>query len=237
MDRLPDWRPVEPAGPAGQAASAPEAPGNAIWRLAALAGLAIAAVAGMGLALWVATPAGAPALSELGATLAPSDAPWASPPPATSEPEIVVDVQGAVERPGLYRLAPGSRVGDAVAAAGGYAPSVDLVAASTRLNLAERLVDGAKVLVPRRGDEIVPGGSQPANTSNPGGPADGGLIDINRAEQQLLETLPGIGPVTAAKIIAARQEAPFGSIDELLGRKVVGASTFEKIRGLITASP
>jgi competence protein ComEA len=155
-------------------------------------------------------------------------------PTETIEGEIVVDVEGAVVRPGLHRLPFGSRVGDAIAIAGGYSPQVDIDAAAALLNLAESLVDGAKVHVPARGEAVS--ATTPAREPGAAGPAGAsGLIDINTATSEQLDTLPGIGPVTAAKIIAAREEAPFASVDELLSREVVGSSTFEKLRSLVAA--
>lgn len=237
MDRMPDWRPVEPTGPDGPAANdvpAEQPAGSAGWRLLALAALSIGALGAGALALSAATPDG-PLDLNLGPAVAstalpePGSTPAASP----STAEIVVDVQGAVERPGLYRLTAGSRVGEAVAAAGGYSAAVDLDAAAQQLNLAERLADGAKVHVPRRGE---PPAERPAQTSG-GSAAAGGLIDLNTADQQQLESLPGIGPVTATKIIDARTEAPFASVDDLLARGVVGPATFEKIRELVSVAP
>ena len=235
MDRIPDWRPVETTGPDGRADTAPAtaaSEGSVNWRLVAGAALALVALTGGALALSAASqssgfslplddplPSGARASAEPGAE-------------ATAEPELVVDVGGAVERPGLYHLRPGSRVGDAIAAAGGYSVAVDLEAAGLRLNLAERLADGTKVHVPRRGEQATSDGRSPQPAPNGGG--SGGLIDVNAASQGELETLPGIGPVTAGKIITARQEAPFESVDELLARRVVGPATFEKIRSLVT---
>jgi competence protein ComEA len=121
-------------------------------------------------------------------------------------------------------------VADAIAAAGGYSPEVDIEAAAGALNLAAPVNDGQKIHVPARGEVASAPG---AATAVPGG-APTGPIDINHAAQDELESLPGIGPVTAAKIIAAR---PFSSIDELDTRDVVGPSTLEKIRDLITVTP
>ncbi|HSL97272.1 MAG TPA: ComEA family DNA-binding protein [Candidatus Deferrimicrobiaceae bacterium] len=147
-----------------------------------------------------------------------------------AETELVVEVAGAVIRPGVYRLPGGSRVGDAVAAAGGFSPRVAVAVGGGALNLAAALHDGERVVVPSRDDPV-------ANDSGAaGGSAAGvtGRINVNAATQAELESLPGIGPVTAGKILASRADAPFRSVNELRERGLVGPSTFEKIRDLVT---
>jgi competence protein ComEA len=147
---------------------------------------------------------------------------------ATVAAPLVVDVAGAVARPGIVRVPPGSRVGDAIRLAGGYGPRADLAAAASRLNLAEPLSDGAKVLVPELGDGSIDPVADPGRQT-------GGLVDLNTASQAELEELPGIGPVTATKIIEARSEQAFHSVDELRGRELLGQATFDKVRELVTA--
>jgi competence protein ComEA len=243
MERAAGWRAIEPGEDGqGDRPSAEGGGGSKSTGWLIVAGLVGAGLlVGVAALLWASTPQpqlvlepGRDQLVAAGESTASADQPVASVPTA----ELIVDVEGAVLRPGLHRLPSGSRVGDAIAAAGGYGPQVDIRAAAERLNLAERLIDGAKVHVPARGDPTPPafGGG----TGEPGAAVDGGsggLIEINSASQAQLETLPGIGPVTAGKIIAAREEARFATVDELLSRKVVGPATFEKIRALVTVAP
>jgi competence protein ComEA len=157
---------------------------------------------------------------------------------ATTAGEIVVEVGGAVSRPGVYRLPSGSRVADAIAAAGGFGSRVDAEGADRALNLAALVRDGDEIHVPARGEigslEAVGGDAQGTQA---GGSLTGGLIDLNRATAEQLDTLPGIGPATAAKIIAARGERPFASVDDLGARKVLGPATLAKIQGLVTVRP
>jgi competence protein ComEA len=159
--------------------------------------------------------------------------------PSPSTPtRVVVDVAGAVLRPGLVELAAGARIGDALAAAGGYAPDADLDAAALSLNLAQRLADGDQVRVPRIGetaaaaDGTVPGAAVPGASGTASG---GGLVDLNTATPEELEALPGIGPVTVQKIVAARQERPFASLEDALQRGVIHRGQLEDIRELATA--
>lgn len=152
----------------------------------------------------------------------------ASSPEATAPGELVVDVQGGVVRPGLVELTGGARVADAIAAAGGYAPGADLLAAASTLNLAATLSDGQQVFVPLAGV----GGGPAGGDDGPG--AGNGLVNLNTASPEALEALPGIGPVTVQKIVAARDERRFGSLDELVERKVLNRGQLDGIRDLVT---
>jgi competence protein ComEA len=142
-------------------------------------------------------------------------------PEPTPPPLIVVDVEGAVARPGVVRLASGARVADALAAAGGTTPDADPAA----LNRAAALRDGARVYVPRYG-ETPPAGSVGSDSER--------KIDINHASAAELESLPGIGPSTAARIVRARQQRAFVKVDELQTRGLVTARILSDVRDLVT---
>ena len=233
MERVGEWRVIEAAEPDEAGAPKAGAVGAAKQRAgfyALVAAVALVVLGVAGVAIWATLPQGGVALDLAKGPNAAAFNAFAEPSltaqGATAAPALIVDVEGAVVEPGVHTVSAGGRVADAIAAAGGYSTEVDIAAAARALNLAEHLVDGQKIHVPARGEvTIIPGA-----TSAPGG----GLIDINHASQEQLESLPGIGPVTAAKIIAAR---PFGAIDELDSRDVVGPSVMEQIRDLITVTP
>jgi competence protein ComEA len=138
----------------------------------------------------------------------------------------VVDVEGAVRRPGLVRLAPGARVADAVARAGGLTPKADRAS----VNLAATVADGQQVLVPRLGAD-----GAAAGTTGGGGGASSAPISLSSATAEQLDTLPGVGPVTAQKIVAYRaQHGPFHSVDDLDAIPGIGPARLADLRGLVT---
>ena len=152
---------------------------------------------------------------------------------AAAVARLVVDVQGAVAEPGVRELPAGSRVADAIAAAGGYGPDADLAAASSAINLAQALADGEQIRVPRIGEAETAAAAPPA-ASDPTGPS-AGLVNLNTATPEELEALPGIGPVTVQKIVAARQAQPFASLEDAVQRGVLNRGQLEDIQGVATA--
>jgi competence protein ComEA len=140
---------------------------------------------------------------------------------------ILVDVEGAVVRPGVYKIPLESRIRDGLIVAGGLSAQADREYIAKNLNLATKLSDGAKVYFPVIG-EAAGGAALPNSSSTV---ASDALISVNTASVSDLDSLPGIGPVTAQKIIAGR---PYGVVSELVDRKIVGAKVFDQIKDKIS---
>jgi competence protein ComEA len=167
-------------------------------------------------------------LAQAGASRPPE--PVAAPLEPVAEPPrravLVVHVVGAVRRPGLYRLREGARIADAVERAGGATRDAELAA----VNLAAPLVDGVQILVPRR---VTP----PTGATVPQGPAELGTgpLSLSWASVDELDELPGIGPITAQKIVDYRTEhGPFASVDDLDAVPGIGPARIEQLRELVT---
>ncbi|MEP7137824.1 MAG: ComEA family DNA-binding protein [Chloroflexota bacterium] len=152
--------------------------------------------------------------------------------PVPTEKPIVVQISGAVPRPGVYALAQGSRVQDAISAAGGFLAEAD----KTGINLARALEDGEQLDIP-----YVEGSSPvilEAPTAVEALPSNAELININIASQAELESLPSIGPTTAKKIIDYRQQnGPFLKTEDIINVSGIGPGTYERIKNLITVGP
>ena len=189
----------------------------------AAAALSIALLA-VGLGAWLVF-GGEPATHAPGGNLADPFATAGESVVPTASSRLVVDVEGAVLHPGILELPAGSRVADAVSAAGGYSSQADLKAAAAQVNLAGLVRDGQQIVVPTVGLPPASGGA---------GDGGGGLVDLNSASPDALDALPGIGPVTVQKIVAARTDKPFGTLQELVTRKVLTSAQLDKIRDLVT---
>lgn len=143
--------------------------------------------------------------------------------------EVVVEIAGAVEKPGVYKFQAGSRIDDLLITAGGLSAEADREWVDKALNRAAKLVDGQKIYIPEKGST----GSQSSVGTTPrqssgqsvGSILSSGLVNINSASQAELEALPGIGPVTAQKIIEGR---PYSGVEELLTRKILKKSVYEE---------
>lgn len=183
---------------------------------------------------------GAPTASAGGRSGAPSASAGAAP-SAPGAGRVVVHVLGAVRRSGVVELPAASRVGDAVRRAGGATDDADL----DRLNLARVLTDGERLYVPRVGQQEVPEALGPVTGGGTAGSAgdtdaatgagetgaEGSVVDLNTADQAALETLPGIGPGLAGRIIAWRDEhGRFGSVEDLLDVSGIGDVRFAELR-------
>lgn len=142
-----------------------------------------------------------------------------------SQKMISVDVSGSANKPGVYQLKEGSRIEDAINAAGGFSGQANKEYISKYINLAQKLVDGSKVYIPAAGETtatVQAGQVAGSNTS--------AKININTAAQSELESLSGVGPVTASKIISGR---PYQEVLDLINKKIVGKAVFEKIKDQI----
>ena len=165
---------------------------------------------------------------------------------SSSPVPLVVQAAGAVNQPGVYRLEVGARVDDLLRAAGGAGPEADL----DRVNLAAPLSDGERLWVPRRGEPEIPtvvngsagsapgtgsasGGDRSSRTGGSGGAV--GPVNLNTATADELDALPGVGPATAAAILAHREEhGPFRAVDDLLDVRGIGEAKLEQLRPLVS---
>ena len=153
----------------------------------------------------------------------------------TAASVLLVHVVGQVRRPGVVRLPPGSRVLDAVRAAGGATSSADL----NHLNLARPVADGEQIVVPKPGESIVQGGTAGVGGAEAGSSAGvgsaGGLVDLNTADAAALDSLPGVGPVLAQRILDWRiQHGRFTSVDELGEVSGIGDKILAQLRPKVT---
>lgn len=139
--------------------------------------------------------------------------------------QIIIDVEGAVLKPGVYSISKDGRMKDALIAAGGLSADADNEKIARVVNLAARVRDGEKIYFPKKNDTTILGVQTTTETAD-------GSISINTASLALLDSLPGVGKVTAQKIIDAR---PYSTVEELQQKKIVTQKVFDQIKEQITA--
>jgi competence protein ComEA len=208
------------------------------WGAIGLAVVAAVAAVAAAVGVWAGRPVAepVPALPVVAAGAPASGAPPGSVPVPAPGGRVVVNVAGKVRRPGLVTMPDGARVGEAVDAAGGALPAVDL----TPLNLAARVVDGQQILVGVAAPPAAaaaPGPAAPAGGSAApagGSPSAGGKLDLNAATLEQLDGLPGVGPVTAKKILDWRtQNGRFSAVEQLREIPGIGDARFGTLRDLV----
>lgn len=165
-------------------------------------------------------------------------APTLAEPLATATPaptELVVDVEGAVIVPGVHRLPPNSLIDDALAAAGGLMPEADLDRVAREVNRSDKLKAHQKLYIPFVGERTVANTLGTAGAAGGSDGSSGELVNLNTATAEQLDTLPGVGPSTAKKIIDYREEhGGFNSVEDLNEVSGIGDATFEKLKDLVT---
>lgn len=145
---------------------------------------------------------------------------------AINQSSILVDVEGSVVTPGVYKLTQNSIIQDALVSSGGLSSNADRDFVSKNINLAAKLYDGAKIYIPKVGEVSV----QNSQSSDSGGSTQS-LINVNTASSDSLDSLPGVGPATVAKIVSGR---PYTKPQDLLDKKVVSSKVFDQIKDKIS---
>ncbi|MEV4467098.1 helix-hairpin-helix domain-containing protein [Micromonospora echinofusca] len=222
----------EPDPPARAPGTASRLPGPGAFDpgrrgVRALAAVAVLVVLGAGFWAWRSRPQTEPVRPVVTAEASGAAVTGLAEPAATAAGELVVAVAGKVRRPGLVRVPAGARVADAVEAAGGALPGVDVAL----LNPARKVADGELILV---GVAAPPGAASPPGAA-PGAPGVGGRLNLNTATLAQLDALPGVGPVLAQRILTHRdQQGGFRSVGDLRQVDGIGDARYEQLKDLVT---
>ncbi|NMN94595.1 helix-hairpin-helix domain-containing protein [Antrihabitans stalactiti] len=237
-ERTPEWLDLGPE-PRGRSSWLPERlrgarfdPGRPGAVTLALVGVVVVVIVGVVFLLERPQQNAVPALPAVSASVSASPVETSTPPAPAM---IVVSVVGLVHTNGLVRLPEGSRIADAITAAGGAQEGADLLS----LNMAQRLMDGDQVLVgvasTDGGPPVLGSGTVSSGTAAAPGPASRGKVNLNSATEEELDALPGVGPVTAAAIVAWRSvNGRFTDVEQLGEVEGIGPARLAKLRELVT---